>query len=128
PATGPDFSGAVTANFSLLSNSSGATITGSNNLLNVDPLLAPLADNGGPTLTHQPLAGSPLIDKGSNPANLANDQRGAGYPRILNGLPDIGSFEGTSVIPSSFGASPNVLAPGGTAQTITVTYYDDVGI
>src|SRR5207237_5878869 len=99
--TGPDVSGTVTADFSLLSNSSGATITGSNNVLNVDPLLGPLADNGGPTLTYQPLAGSPLIDKGANPANLANDQRGAGHPRVLNGVPDIGSLEGYSINPNA---------------------------
>ena len=53
-------------------------VTGANNLIgsaNValpgdtlggDPMLAPLADNGGPTLTHALLAGSPAIDAGSN--------------------------------------------------------------
>ena len=43
----------------------------------IDPLLGPLADNGGPTQTFALLPGSPAIDAGSNPASLATDQRGA---------------------------------------------------
>ncbi|MCC6766034.1 MAG: right-handed parallel beta-helix repeat-containing protein [Deltaproteobacteria bacterium] len=56
----------------------------------VDPLLGPLADNGGPTATHAPLAGSPAIDGGNpvgctdeNDTPLATDQRGA--PRPVDG-------------------------------------------
>ena len=59
----------------------------------VDAMLAPLADNGGPTLTHRPLPGSSLIDAGSNPANLANDQRGYGYARVVGSAADMGAFE-----------------------------------
>jgi hypothetical protein len=59
----------------------------------VDPLLGPLADNGGPTLTHALLPGSPAIDAG-NPA-IPNpppaDQRG--FARIYGPAIDIGSFE-----------------------------------
>jgi hypothetical protein len=64
-----------------------------NNLLNRDPLLAPLADNGGPTRTHALLPGSPAISAGSNPANLTTDQRGAGFPRVYESAADIGAFE-----------------------------------
>lgn len=32
----------------------------------LDPMLGPLADNGGPTFTHALLPGSPAIDKGNN--------------------------------------------------------------
>src|SRR5262249_17898140 len=47
---GPDFYGTYTGKYSLLSNSAEATpYGGSNNLLDVDPLLLPLANNGGPT-------------------------------------------------------------------------------
>jgi hypothetical protein len=63
---------------------------------NVDPQLAPLANNGGGTLTMLPLAASPVIDAGSNaliPAGITTDQRGAGYPRIVNGTVDIGAVE-----------------------------------
>jgi hypothetical protein len=58
-----------------------------------DPMLGPLADNGGPTRTHALLAGSPAIDQGSNPGNLASDQRGATFLRIYGNSTDIGSFE-----------------------------------
>jgi hypothetical protein len=36
------------------------------NIVGVDPLLGPLADNGGPTKTMALLAGSPAIDKSNN--------------------------------------------------------------
>ena len=44
-----------------------ASVTDSDNLLAIDPLLGPLAFNGGSTRTHALLAGSPAIDTGSNP-------------------------------------------------------------
>ena len=48
-----------------------------------DPLLGPLADNGGFTLTHALGAGSPAIDAG-DPSNCpATDQRG--FPRPVDG-------------------------------------------
>jgi hypothetical protein len=57
-----------------------------------DPLLAPLADNGGATKTHALADGSPALDRGL-PGNWATDQRGPGFPRVLNGVADIGAFE-----------------------------------
>lgn len=81
------------------------TIAGSNNLvvssdatlpvdtLDVDPLLLPLADNGGPTRTHALGEGSPGIDAGNNSGNLAFDQRGSGFPRVVGAAADIGAFE-----------------------------------
>jgi hypothetical protein len=59
----------------------------------IDPLLGPLQDNGGPTLTHALLAGSPAIDAGNNAYATDFDQRGPGFPRIVNGIIDIGAFE-----------------------------------
>jgi hypothetical protein len=50
---------------------------------NTDPLLGPLAANGGWTRTHAPLPGSPAIDGGSPGACPAADQRGV--PRPLDG-------------------------------------------
>ena len=57
-----------------------------------DPLLAPLADNGGPTLTHALLRESPAID-GGDPLFADWDQRGEGYPRTIGHAADIGAFE-----------------------------------
>jgi len=63
----------------------------------VNPLLGPLANNGGPTQTHALLPGSPAINAGSNTlannATLTTDQRGAGFARIVNTTVDIGAFE-----------------------------------
>jgi hypothetical protein len=58
-----------------------------------DPLLLPLADNGGPTRTHALAPGSPAIDAGNNFAALASDQRGSPFQRIAGTRPDIGAFE-----------------------------------
>jgi NDP-sugar pyrophosphorylase family protein len=56
-----------------------------------DPLLAPLADNGGPTQTHALPAASPALEKGSNIHNYSFDQRGRA--RSAGIAPDIGAFE-----------------------------------
>ena len=61
--------------------------------LAVDPRLAPLADNGGYSATHLPLADSPVLGLGSNLLDRAYDQRGPGFPRVKGGAPDIGSTE-----------------------------------
>lgn len=47
---------------------------------NTDPLLGPLADNGGLTPTHILLAGSPAIDKGDDASCPSEDQRGIARP------------------------------------------------
>jgi hypothetical protein len=66
-----------------------------------DPLLLPLADNGGPTMTHAFDLTSRALDAGSNPDNLPFDQRGDGYPRVLGAGPDIGAFEAPGAVPDT---------------------------
>jgi hypothetical protein len=62
-----------------------------------DPMLAPLGDNGGDTLTHALLEGSPAIDAGDNSLCSAQDQRGETRPLDGDGdgmaVCDIGSIE-----------------------------------
>ena len=71
----------------------------------LDPELGPLANNGGRTLTHKPLAGSPVVDAG-DPAAVPGeegvpefDQRGEPFSRLGDGdadgteVLDIGAFE-----------------------------------
>lgn len=84
-------SSAVQASYSLIEDD--YFVLGDHNLIGVDPLLGPLADNGGPTLTHALLPGSPAIDAG-NPAIQnppAADQRG--FARIYGPAIDIGAVE-----------------------------------
>lgn len=61
--------------------------------LHADPMLGPLADNGGRTWTHALLDGSPAIDQGNNEEDLPYDQRGVGFPRAKGARADIGAFE-----------------------------------
>jgi hypothetical protein len=99
----------------------------------IDPLLGPLQDNGGPTLMHALLSGSPAIDAGNNDYATDWDQRGDGFPRIVNEIIDIGAFEyqgDGSPSPSQGRFSLRTLAPltlalpnedPGTFQTIPVS-------
>jgi hypothetical protein len=63
-----------------------------------DPLLGPLGDNGGPTLTHALLSNSPAFGLGSNPYGFTTDQRGASNGRAFFGRIDIGAFELQSLV------------------------------
>jgi hypothetical protein len=59
-----------------------------------NPMIAPLANNGGLTLTHALLPGSPAINAGNNAfATGTTDQRGTGFARIVGAAVDIGAFE-----------------------------------
>jgi len=115
----PDVKGALTSQgYNLIGVQDGSTgfVNGVNNdqvgagVSPIDPLLAPLANNGGPTQTRALLAGSPAIDKGgvaNNPSTgvpITNDQRG--LPRTVDDPltpnaaggdgSDIGAFEAQS--------------------------------
>ena len=70
------------------------TLSGSGNLVGVNPLLDPngLQNNGGPTQTIALQAGSPAIGQGANPENLFADQRGYD-PRTGPGGTDIGAYQ-----------------------------------
>jgi parallel beta helix pectate lyase-like protein len=58
----------------------------------IGDILAPLADNGGPTLTHALVPGSPAIDAAPVDADCpATDQRGVARPQ--GAMCDIGAFE-----------------------------------
>lgn len=58
---------------------------------NKNAKLGALANNGGPTQTHLPLAGSPLINKGKTDNHITTDQRG--FPRPIGSKADIGAVE-----------------------------------
>jgi hypothetical protein len=64
-------------------------------LRNIDPLLGPLRNNGGPTRTHALNPGSPAIDGGMSLANITADQRGVLRPQRKSF--DIGAFEAFNI-------------------------------
>jgi len=61
-------------------------LVGTDDLVVADAMLGVLADNGGPTLTHLPLTGSPAIDSGDDALCPDTDQRG--YVRPWDGDDD----------------------------------------
>jgi len=63
---------------------------GSCGLAPVDPMLGDLTNNGGPTLTHGLLPGSPAIDT-ADVCTVAADQRGVARPQ--GSACDLGAFE-----------------------------------
>jgi hypothetical protein len=75
-------------------------------------MLGPLAENGGPTQTRMPLAGSPAVDAAANSLCAATDQRGIGRPQDGNGdgsaVCDIGAVEFLDECP----ADPNKVLAG----------------
>jgi hypothetical protein len=70
-----------------------ASVTPPVDTIAVDPQLQPLADNGGETDTHALKVSSPAINAGNDTAGVANDQRGAGFPRVVGTQADIGAYE-----------------------------------
>ncbi|MBI4233061.1 MAG: CSLREA domain-containing protein, partial [Chloroflexi bacterium] len=94
--------------YNLVQVTSGCVISGdaTGNLVGIDPLLGPLANNGGPTFTHALLPGSPAINhvpvaqcKDSLGNALTTDQRGV--PRPQGGACDIGAFELLVAVPAA---------------------------
>ena len=77
------FSGTVISQgFNISSDSFGGFLTNATDQTNINPLLGPLQDNGGPVFTHALLAGSPATDKGKNLSGAATDSRG--FPRTFD--------------------------------------------
>ncbi|MCP4358984.1 MAG: DUF11 domain-containing protein [Chloroflexi bacterium] len=90
----------------------------SSNFITALPLLDALADNGGQTLTHQPLFVSPAVNAGDPATCTSSDQRGVTRPQ--GSTCDIGSFELQFPVDLVINkaVTPTVAMPG---QTITYT-------
>ncbi len=115
----PDLGGSWVSSFSLIASGPAAksseAVPGSD-ILGVEPQLAPLADNGGPTRTMALSPTSPAVNKGGGA--LTGDQRGearpVAYPGVANSSAagangaDIGAFE--------LQAPPPVAAPARLTQ------------
>ncbi|MFH1928726.1 MAG: choice-of-anchor Q domain-containing protein, partial [Chloroflexota bacterium] len=112
--------GATTTSLGYNLGSDGScNLTATGDISNSNPLLGPLADNGGDTFTHALLPGSPAIDAGSctdgegNP--ITTDQRGVSRPQG-DGC-DIGAYE--------YRTSPPTPTPTPEAYWFNGYVYDD---
>ena len=108
PVGSPDANGNIIGNWQDVPNGT------------INARLGPLADNGGPTLTHALLPGSPAIDAG-DPAAVAgvdgvpvHDQRGEPFTRIYGGRIDMGAVEAlpAGFLPGDFNGNGVVEAGG----------------
>jgi len=84
-------SGGVTSNGYNLEDADTCGLNATGDITDTNPLLGPLADNGGDTLTHALLEGSPAIDRGTCVAGITTDQRGVTRPQ--GGTCDMGAYE-----------------------------------
>jgi len=84
-------SGVVTDLGNNLSSDGSCAFTNIGSLNKTVPMLGPLTNNGGPTLTMRLLPGSPAIDAGDTAAAPLTDQRG--FPRPVGAAADIGAYE-----------------------------------
>ncbi len=87
----------VSTNSLVFAPTSSCTVTATNSLIGVEPLLGTLADHGGNTLTYNLLPNSPAIDAGSLNGCPDHDQRGIARPQDGDGSNgaqcDIGAYE-----------------------------------
>ena len=93
---GADCVGIVTSQGYNLDSDNTCSLTATGDITSINPLLGPLQDNGGATLTHALLIGSPALDHIPSGANgcgttITSDQRNVVRPQGLGC--DIGAYE-----------------------------------
>jgi hypothetical protein len=104
----------------LSSDDGSGFLTGDGDLINVDPLLGPLQDNGGPTQTMALSAGSPALNAG-DPTQLGNsDQRGV----VRSGGVNIGAFQASA---TAFVVNAPDMVQSGVQFDVTVMAVDPFG-
>ena len=107
-----DCIGLVTSLGNNLDGPSTCGFAGAGDLHVPDPLLGPLADNGGPTPTEALLLGSPAIDAGSGDCP-GTDQRGTARPMDGDGVAvcDIGAYEVPAPVTTTTTTSTTLPCP-----------------
>jgi hypothetical protein len=130
PTPGPNVDGTITSNghnlLGVVTDAGGFTGTG--DLTGANPMLAALADNGGPTQTMKLLPGSQAIDAGVA-AGATFDQRG--MPRTLDdpGVVNAATSDGTDIgafeaeVPCVLSCPGDISAPNDTDQCGAVVNY-----
>jgi predicted outer membrane repeat protein len=117
----PDLSGSLNSQgHNLIGNTTGGSGFVDTDLLNVDPQLGPLQDNGGPTFTMALLPGSPALNAG-DPAQLGvADQRGV----VRAGGVNIGAYQASA---SAFVLTIPATVTAGTPFDVTAQAVDVFG-
>jgi hypothetical protein len=132
PIPGPNVDGTVTSgghNLLGVATEAGG-FNGTGDLTGANPMLAALADNGGPTQTMKLLPGSQAIDAGVA-AGATFDQRGmprtVDDPGVVNAATsdgtDIGAFE--AEVPCVLSCPGDISAPNDTDQCGAVVNYTE---
>jgi hypothetical protein len=108
--------GSITSTGYNLDSDGSCQLTAPTDQPSTDPRLGPLQDNGGPTLTHALLPGSPAIDAipwGTNGCGTTvfSDQRWRARPQPAGGACDIGAYE-VAVAGQALGGWVSGLTPG----------------
>jgi hypothetical protein len=117
----PDLEGSLgSLGHNLIGNTSGGSGFDATDLLNVNPLLGPLQDNGGPTKTMALLAGSPALNAGDPDQLGVADQRGV----LRSGGVNIGAYQASA---SAFALTAPATVTAGTPFDLTVKAVDPFG-
>ena len=122
--TNANYHGSLTDLGFNLNSDASAPFTSGTSITGVNPLLAPLANYGGPTLCMNLLSNSPAIGTGDTNGAPVTDQRG--YYRSQPGIVDIGAvqFSGSSnsaPIILTQPASQSVVIGGNASFSISAT-------
>jgi len=131
------FGGTITSLGHNLSSDATCELNAAGDQPNTDPLLMPLGDYGGATLTHALRPGSPAIDAGNNTNCPVTDQRGVARPYDGNNngtaTCDVGAVEAqhqltiadVSVVEGTGGSNSAVFTvtlSSASSQAVTVNY------
>lgn len=113
----------ISQGFNLVGDDSGDSLnTGityqPTDIVDIDPLLAPLANYGGPTPTHRPFQTSPIKDKG-NSFGLMTEQRG--FARIYDFLDPVNAGDGADI------GAVEILAPSAAAVSLSGRVFSGEG-
>jgi hypothetical protein len=133
-----DFFGALASQgFNLIGDTTGSSGAIASDMINVDPKLGPLQNNGGFTQTMALLFGSPAIDHGDPAFNpnafnppINTDQHG--LARVINGVIDVGSFEADvphfpSIDNMTSAQTLECASYQGTNASVTASFSDNKG-
>lgn len=115
-----EFGATTTGGFNWADDTTCALTDPTDDQTGTNPMLAPLADNGGPTFTRMPDAASPLVDAiAAASCDLAVDQRDATRPGATNC--DIGAVERNGVLPTTTTTSTSTTSTSSTTTSTSTT-------